>query len=96
MFQVIFRGAHVVDPLNGRNGVFDVAVQDGKIAEVAPQITGKAETEYDFSGKVLQPGIIWQRDSLPVCICRTVVRVISSIRWHPSQTRRCTIFPFSF
>ena len=58
MFQVIFRGAHVVDPLNGRNGVFDVAVQDGKIAEVAPQITGKAETEYDFSGKVLQPGII--------------------------------------
>ena len=58
MFQVIFRGAHVVDPLNGRNGVFDVAVQDGKIAEEAPQITGKAETEYDFSGKVLQPGII--------------------------------------
>ena len=58
MFQIIFRGAHVVDPLNGRNGVFDVAVQDGKIAEVAPQITGKTETEYDFSGKVLQPGII--------------------------------------
>lgn len=58
MYEVIFRGAHVVDPMNGVDGVFDVAVENGKIAEVAPQIATKAATEYDFTGKVLQPGII--------------------------------------
>ena len=32
MYDLLLRGAHVVDPLNGVNGIADVAVADGKIA----------------------------------------------------------------
>ncbi len=58
MFDSILRGARVVDPLNGLDGVYDVAIQDGKIAEVASRIESPAKNEYNFAGKVLQPGII--------------------------------------
>ena len=32
MYDLLLKGAHVVDPLNGVNGVNDVAVEGGKIA----------------------------------------------------------------
>ncbi|HAW44727.1 MAG TPA: amidohydrolase [Sutterella sp.] len=58
MFDLILRNARVVDPLNGLDAVADVAVEAGKIAQVSPEISGKANQEYDFSGYVIQPGII--------------------------------------
>lgn len=58
MFDVVFRGARVIDPLNGFDAVADVAVKDGKIALVAPKIEEAGAKEYDYTGQVLQPGII--------------------------------------
>ncbi len=58
MYDLLIRGAHVVDPLNGVNGKADVAVSDGKIAAVGEGLDGAARRTIDFSGKVLQPGII--------------------------------------
>ena len=40
MYDLLLKGAHVVDPLNGVNGVNDVAVEGGKIAAVGPDLTG--------------------------------------------------------
>ena len=34
MYDLLLKDAHVVDPLNGVNGVNDVAVEAGKIAAV--------------------------------------------------------------
>lgn len=58
MYDLLLKGAHVVDPLNGVNGVNDVAVEGGKIAAVGPDLTGPAREVIDVSGWVLQPGII--------------------------------------
>lgn len=58
MHDLILRGARVVDPLNGRDGVADVAISEGRIAEVAETIKDSGREEIDYSGLVLQPGII--------------------------------------
>ncbi|MBP3439525.1 MAG: amidohydrolase family protein [Sutterella sp.] len=58
MYDLLLRGAHVVDPLNGVNGIADVAVADGKIAAVGRDLEGAAREVIDLTGLVLQPGII--------------------------------------
>jgi hypothetical protein len=58
MWSLLLRGARVVDPLNRINGVNDVAVENGVIAEVGPDLKGPAREVIDFTGCVLQPGII--------------------------------------
>ncbi|MDO5532383.1 amidohydrolase family protein [Sutterella sp.] len=58
MYDLILRNAQVVDPLNGVNTVADVAIEDGKIAKVEKEIAGPAKAERDYTGLVLQPGII--------------------------------------
>ncbi len=58
MTDLILRGARVIDPLNKRDAILDVAISEGKIEEVAPTISYQAKQEVDFTGKILQPGII--------------------------------------
>ena len=48
MYDLLLRGAHVVDPLNGVNGIADVAVADGKIAAVGPGLEGEAREVIDL------------------------------------------------
>lgn len=58
MYDLLLKHAHVVDPLNDLNGIADVAITDGKIAAVGPDLEGDAKETIDLSGLVLQPGII--------------------------------------
>ena len=58
MYDLLMKNAHVVDPLNGINDVRDVAVENGKIAEVGVDLPADAREVLDFSGLILQPGII--------------------------------------
>jgi allantoinase len=55
-FDLVIRGGRVVTP----NGVHDsdVAVDNGKIAEVAPQISGSPHEEVDATGLHVFPGLI--------------------------------------
>ena len=39
MWDVLLKGGHVVDPLNNRNGIMDVAIENGKIAAVGEELT---------------------------------------------------------
>ncbi len=58
MLDTILRGARVVDPVNGIDAVCDVGIEAGKIAMIAPTIEAPTHGEYDFTGFVLQAGII--------------------------------------
>lgn len=58
MYDLLLKRAHVVDPLNNLNGIADVAITDGKIAAVGPDLEGEAKETINLSGLVLQPGII--------------------------------------
>ena len=56
---MILKGGHVIDPKNGRDGVMDVAIADGKIAEVASSIdAAKARRVVDATGLYVVPGLI--------------------------------------
>lgn len=58
MYDLLLKNAWVVDPLNSVNGIADVAVLDGKIAKVQREIQDHSKEIIDFTGMVLQPGII--------------------------------------
>ena len=59
MYDLIIKGGTVVDPSQNIHGLNDVAVQDGKIARVAPDIpSDEAKRVVEVKGKVVIPGLI--------------------------------------
>ncbi len=58
MWDMLFKNGHVVDPLNGRNDVMDVAVENGRIAAVGRNLAGRAKCVEDLAGLLLVPGVI--------------------------------------
>jgi len=58
-FSLLIKGGHVIDPKNGIDGVMDVAVADGKIAQVANNIqASRAGRVADATGLYVVPGLI--------------------------------------
>ena len=58
-YDMVLRGGRVIDPAQGVDGVYDVAIQNGRIAAVAAGIPGDAAPEIlDVSGKLVLPGMI--------------------------------------
>ena len=59
MYDLVLKGATVVDPATKISGVQDVAVQGGIIARVAPSIPAAESTRtVDVRGKIVTPGLI--------------------------------------
>jgi dihydroorotase len=56
--DLLLRGGRVLDPATGRDGVFDIAIHAGRIAEIAPAIAADADTVIDAGGKLVIPGMI--------------------------------------
>ena len=58
-YDLLLSGGFVIDPRNNVNQICDVAVKDGKIALVAPNIDrSSAAEQIDVSGKLITPGLI--------------------------------------
>ena len=58
-YDIVLKNGMVIDPLNGRNGKFDVAIAGGRIVSVAEDLDPSgASGVYDLSGLYLIPGII--------------------------------------
>lgn len=55
-YSIIMRGAHIYAPED--LGIGDIAVSNGKIAAVGPNLPGVAEKEIDASGLLAIPGIL--------------------------------------
>lgn len=59
MFDLLIRGGTVIDPANGRQGRYDVAIADGRIAAVAPDLPPEqAASVADASGQYVTPGLV--------------------------------------
>ena len=57
--DMLLKGGHVIDPKNGINGIMDVAIDEGKILQVAANIsTDKVFQVIDVSGLYIVPGLI--------------------------------------
>ena len=51
--SVLVKGGTVIDPVQGLNGVLDVALRDGKVAEVGSSISANSSEEvFDASGLI--------------------------------------------
>src|SRR3954463_8797920 len=58
-FDLLLRGGRVICPATGIDGVRDVAVRNGKIAAVQPDILPTSAREViDVTGKLVLPGLI--------------------------------------
>ncbi len=58
-YDLLLKGGHVVDSRNNLSAVRDVAIKDGKIAAVAPDIpAARALKSVDVAGLYVTPGLI--------------------------------------
>ena len=59
MYDSLLKGANVVDPSQGLNGIFDIAIEQGRIARIAADIPAKdASLVYPLAGKIVTAGLI--------------------------------------
>jgi dihydroorotase len=57
-YDLILKGGRVVDPSRKLNAISDVAIVDGRISAVQPNISASAAETIDASGKLVVPGLI--------------------------------------
>ena len=58
-YDLLLRGGHVIDGKNNIDGVMDVAIADGRIAEVSPSIAPWfARKVVNVSGLHVTPGLV--------------------------------------
>lgn len=58
-WDLLLKGGHVIDPKNGMDRVADVAVKDGLVAAVAPDLeASRAAKVLDVTGLVVTPGLV--------------------------------------
>lgn len=55
---ILIQNGHVVDPLTGRDGCYDVLIEDGRIEEVAKHVERGADRVIHAEGCYVLPGLI--------------------------------------
>jgi dihydroorotase len=57
-YELLLRGARVIDPASGLDDVADVAFAGGKVAAVGPQLNAEARVVRELPGAIVIPGMI--------------------------------------
>ena len=58
-YAIVIKGGHVIDPKNNIDAVMDIAINDGKIADIAKNIDAAGAIQVvDASGLYVTPGLI--------------------------------------
>jgi dihydroorotase len=57
-YDLLLTGGDVLDVGGGHTGRYDVAVRDGRIAEVAPELPRDAREIVDVTGRLVTPGLV--------------------------------------
>jgi dihydroorotase len=58
-YSLVLKGARVIDPANGIDGIRDIAISNGIIAAISERITAPRGTRVlDLKGQILTPGLI--------------------------------------
>jgi dihydroorotase len=55
---ILLKGGHVIDPKNDFDAAADLAIKDGKIAALGPDLDIQADQTIDISGLYVTPGLI--------------------------------------
>ena len=58
-YDLVLRGGRLIDPAQGLDGAYDVAIRRGKVAAVAPKLKVDAKTKViNLRGAIVTPGLI--------------------------------------
>ena len=58
-YELLIKNGHLVDPANSRNGLYDIAFSEGKVAEVGPDLDiFQAAEMIDAKNLLVVPGVI--------------------------------------
>lgn len=57
-YDLLLKGGRVIDPANGIDGIFDIAISDEKIFRVGKDINAVAAKTVDLTGYIVTPGLI--------------------------------------
>lgn len=57
-FDLVLAGGRVLDERNGVDAVADLAIRDGRVAAIGPDLAGSAERVLDVGGALVVPGLI--------------------------------------
>ena len=55
---LLLKGARVLDPGAGLDGVMDLRIVEGRIAEIGPALNAGAGIVLDLSGALVTPGLV--------------------------------------
>ncbi|HVF12847.1 MAG TPA: dihydroorotase [Actinomycetota bacterium] len=58
MSELLLTGGHLIDPASNTDGLHDVLIVDGVIAEIGPSIQAPGSDVLDVSGLVVSPGFV--------------------------------------
>ena len=59
-YALLIKGGHVIDAKNGRDGLMDVAIAAGKIAELAPSIDASRAAPAGATSTTIRAGqVVW-------------------------------------
>ena len=58
MFDIVIRNGKIVDGTGRKRFKADIAIEDGRISDIAPQIAADAEEFIDADGSTVSPGFI--------------------------------------
>lgn len=56
--SILIKNGRVLDPDTGKDGIYDVLIEDGLIQKVEPKLDERADTEIDAEGCFVMPGLI--------------------------------------
>jgi dihydroorotase (EC 3.5.2.3) len=56
--RLLLKKGRLIDPGEKIDGVFDLLIVDGKIAEIKPEIKSSADLEFHLKGLIVCPGLI--------------------------------------
>ncbi|WP_427889150.1 amidohydrolase family protein [Kribbella sp. GL6] len=57
-YDILVRGGRVVDPTHGRDEIADLAIVDGRVVAVGPDLDGAAEQVIEVAGSLVLPGLV--------------------------------------
>jgi N-acyl-D-aspartate/D-glutamate deacylase len=79
MYDVIIRNGTIVDGTGAKKFVADLAIENGRIAEIATQIVAEAREVIDATGFIVTPGFVGEAP-MPRNLGLLSLRALNSVK----------------
>lgn len=86
--DILLKGGHVIDPKNKIDAKLDVAISNGKISQVGPDLPVRgAKKVIDVTGLFVTPGLIDMHVHVFQVMNRVLILLTDRLVYHPMDLR---------